>query len=86
MLADARVPAVLLAREHPRYAGEMRYLIQFLIPAIILLAVVYLLGRNRRGRGEDDDRSRETMTFILILVVGAAVAVASFFALEAFLT
>jgi multisubunit Na+/H+ antiporter MnhB subunit len=64
----------------------MRYFIQFLIPAIILVAVVYLLGRNRRASGEDEDRGRETATFILILVVGASVAVMSFFALEAFLT
>ena len=63
----------------------MRYLIQFLVPALILVAVVYLLGRNRRGGDGEDGTSADTGTFALILVVGATVAILSFFALQAFL-
>ena len=60
----------------------MRYLIQFLVPALVLVAVVYLLGRTRRA-GDAQAGSGDTGTFMLILVVGAAVAVLSFFVLQA---
>ena len=75
----------------------MRYLAQFLIPALIVIAVVYLASRSRRqappGREPGQPAAGasagtpagDTATFIVILVVGAAVAVGTFFALGAWL-
>ena len=63
----------------------MRYLIQFLVPALIVVAVVYLLSRTRSANAQQQEGASETGTFILILVVGATVAIAAFFALQAFL-
>lgn len=61
----------------------MRYLVQFLVPALIVVVVVYLLARTKRGQDEaGEGGSSDTGTFILILVVGATVAVLSFFVLE----
>ena len=63
----------------------MRYMVQFLVPALIILGVVYLLVRTKRGQdeaSEDSGESSDTGTFILILVVGATVAVLSFFLLQ----
>lgn len=64
----------------------MRYLVQFLVPALIVVVVVYLLARTKRGQDEADNgdrQSSDTGTFILILVVGATVAVLSFFVMQA---
>ena len=64
----------------------MRYLVQFLVPALIILVVVYLLARTKRGQDESSGNagaSSDTGTFILILVVGATVAILSFFVLQA---
>ena len=64
----------------------MRYLVQFLIPALIVVVTVYLLAKTKRGQDEASDDGGErsdTVTFILILVVGASVAVLSFFLVEA---
>ena len=65
----------------------MRSLIQFLVPALILVVVVYLLGRTRRGNSGSSDQAADsdTGTFVLILVVGAVVAVLSFFVMQAIL-
>ena len=71
-------------------------MVQFLIPALIVVGVVYLLVRTKRGQDEalyernhesadDSAGSSDTGTFILILVVGATVAVLSFFLLQAVL-
>ncbi len=62
----------------------MRYLVQFLVPALIIVVVVYLLARTKRGQDEaaDGSESSDTGTFILILVVGASVAVLSFFLMQ----
>ena len=50
---------------------KMRYLVQFLIPALIVVVVVYMAARVKRGPGEADaeSTSNDTATFILILVV-----------------
>ena len=66
----------------------MRYLAQFLIPALIIVTVIYLLARTRRGRGEPEDGipPSDTGTFITILIVGASVAVAAFFVMGAILS
>jgi hypothetical protein len=65
----------------------LRYLVQFLVPALIVVSVVYLLAKVKRGQDESEDGppASDTGTFILILVVGATVAVLSFFALQAIL-
>jgi hypothetical protein len=65
----------------------MRYLAQFLVPALIVVAVVYLLAKAKRGQDETEQGApaSDTGTFILILVVGATVAVLSFFVLQAVL-
>ena len=58
----------------------MRYLIQFAIPALIFLGVVYAVTRRRKApTGEHDDT---TATFLTILVIGAVVAVAVVFVLQ----
>ena len=60
----------------------MRYLLQFLIPALILFAVIYLISRRRRSQqGNSDGRG----VFLAILVIGAAAAVAALFALQGLL-
>lgn len=58
----------------------MRYLVQFLIPALIFLGVVWAVSRRRRvAHGDHDDT---TATFLTILVIGAVVAVAVLFVLQ----
>lgn len=64
----------------------MRYLVQFLVPALIVVVVVYLLARTKRGQDEAAGTGSEpsdTGTFIFILIVGATVAALSFFVLQA---
>ena len=65
----------------------MRYLMQLLIPALIFIAVVYLVMRARRSRSvdqqtnaEDDDGDKGML--ILIIVAGAMVVVGVVFALQ----
>ena len=56
----------------------MRYLIQFLIPALIFAGVVYLLTRRRQEASQDKLESRsDTLPFIVILVVSGVVALGS---------
>lgn len=59
----------------------MRYLVQFLIPALIFLGVVYVVTKKKRAQSEDDDTRN---TFLVILVIGAVVAVAILFAIPAY--
>ena len=68
----------------------MRYLVQLLIPALILIGVIYLVMRTRQGRADSGeagttqgqgDGDGEKGTFILILIIGALVAVGVVFAL-----
>lgn len=59
----------------------MRYLVQFLVPALIFAGVVYLLTR-RRSQPERNTREREdvprglsdTTAFIVVLITSAVVA------------
>ena len=68
----------------------MRYLVQFLIPALILLGVIWAISRSRRGRttnarsasGESNELL-STPAFLLVLVIGAALTVALLFAMGA---
>ena len=47
----------------------MRYLAQFLIPALIVVTVVYLLTSTRRAKPAEERTSGDTGVFILILIV-----------------
>lgn len=59
----------------------MRHLVQFVIPALIFIGVVYAFSRRRRSSASDQD---DTSTiFLTILVIGAVVAVATLFVLQA---
>jgi hypothetical protein len=59
----------------------VRYLVQFVIPALIFIGVVYAFSRRRRSSASDED---DTSTiFLTILVIGAVVAVATLFVLQA---
>ena len=77
------------SRSDTRYAPHgniphphaMRYLVQFLIPALIFLAVVYIVTKKKRAQDEDEDTRN---TFLVILVIGAVVAVAVLFATPAY--
>lgn len=63
----------------------MRYLIQYVLPALIALTLVYLLANRtavRVGRGEGD---RDLRVFITLFLVGAAVAAALGYLLYAYL-
>ena len=67
----------------------MRYLLQFIVPALIFVAVVYLLGRRRReqaGRSaaEGATGGSDTITVLVILALGAAVAIGTALALGSF--
>ena len=62
----------------------MRYIIQFLVPALIVLSVVYMATR-RRQQAIVERGSNETGIFILIIVIGSLVAVGVTFALGNYL-
>jgi len=56
----------------------MRYLIQFLVPALIFAGVVYLLTRRRQEPSQDGlEPTSDTLPFIVILVVSGVVALGS---------
>ena len=59
----------------------MRFLIQFVVPALILLAVVAIVSRSRKQGDDDDGRSM----FLALLVIGAVTAVAILFAIQGYL-
>ena len=62
----------------------MRYFIQFLIPALIVIGVVVMATRRRR-QAVAERGSSETGMFILIIVLGSLVAVGVTFALGNYL-
>jgi hypothetical protein len=66
----------------------MRYLIQFVVPALIFVGVVYLLAQRRRQSMRDQDDSAEggsdTGAFLVILALGAAVAIVTAIAFQSF--
>ena len=59
----------------------MRYLVQFLIPALIFLGVIYAVTRRRKHPNTEGDDGAGV--FLAILVIGATVAVAIMFILQA---
>jgi len=65
----------------------MRYFIQFVIPAIIFMALVYVVGRRRglsQAEREGDAPFMSNTSFVLALVVGAAFTVALLFGIAQF--
>ena len=58
----------------------MRYLVQFAIPVMIFLGVVYAVTRRKRQPNAEGDDSAGV--FLTILVIGAVVAVATLFVLQ----
>lgn len=62
----------------------MRYLVQLIIPALIVVGVVYLVMRNRSAARAGDGGSDAGMV-ITIMVLGAAVALGMAFALSTLL-
>jgi len=66
----------------------MRYLIQFVVPALIFVGVVYLLAQRRRQsiRDQDDPATggSDTGAFLVILALGAAVAIVTALAVQSF--
>jgi hypothetical protein len=62
----------------------MRYLVQLIIPALIVVGVVYLVMRKQSAARAGDGGSDAGMV-ITILVLGAAVALGMAFALSALL-
>lgn len=62
----------------------MRYLVQLLIPALILIGVIYAVARSRKqGPSQTGDALLSTPGFVLVLVVGAAFTVALLFGVGA---
>ena len=59
----------------------MRHLVQFVLPALIFIGVVYAFSRRQRARASDQDNTASI--FLTILVIGAVVAVATLFVLQA---
>ncbi len=58
----------------------MRYIVQFAIPALIFLGVVYAVTRRRHHPAPEGDDNAGV--FLTILVIGAVVAVATLFVLQ----
>ncbi|MBX3706085.1 MAG: hypothetical protein KF911_05560 [Pseudomonadales bacterium] len=66
----------------------MRILVQFIVPALIFVSVVYLLERRRRQAArhgaEAPAAGSDTGPFLVILALGAAVAIVTALALQSF--
>lgn len=69
----------------------MRYIIEFLVPAMIVIVVALVLIRNRPStpapatsvnQANDDNATLSTGTFIVILIVGAVFTIALIYALH----
>lgn|GEM_PF-1399020 len=69
----------------------MRYIIEFLVPAMIVIVVALVLIRNRpstpapatsANQANDDSATLSTATFIVILIVGAVFTIALIYALH----
>ena len=53
----------------------MRYVVQFVIPILIVLAVVYLATRKARVSNSSDDPASDRGTFLTILALGTTTAI-----------
>ena len=58
----------------------MRYFVQFAIPVLIFIAVLFTVSRRRRHVPHEEDEG--SSMFLVILVIGAVAAVATLFALQ----
>ena len=58
----------------------MRYLVQFVLPILIFLGVIYAFSRRRRSHAHEHDDTASI--FLTILVIGAVVAVATLFVIQ----
>ena len=63
----------------------MRYLVQLLIPALILLGVIYAVSRSKQSAPKTGNENEilSTQSFLLILVIGAVFTVAVLFGVDA---
>ena len=65
----------------------MRYLVQLLLPALILIGVIYAVATSRKkgptGARSQGDELLSTPSFLFVLVVGAAFTVALLFGVGA---
>jgi len=68
----------------------MRYLVQFAIPALIVLLTFVVLSRRRgvtkKNPSDENTAGSDTGIFILILLIGATVATAAFIVIGGFWT
>lgn len=62
----------------------MRYLVQLIIPVLIIVTVMFVVARNRRRDEAGEQSDSEKGMFIFILVIGALVTVAIVVALQSF--
>jgi hypothetical protein len=62
----------------------MRHIVQFVIPALIVLGLVYAFARTRRNRQKADESgdSLSDAGVVLVVLVGAVLAVALVVALS----
>ena len=68
----------------------MRYVIEFLVPAMIVIVVALVLLRNRpstpshatTSQTKEDTGTLSTGTFVVILIIGATFTVALIYALH----
>lgn len=68
----------------------MRYVIEFLVPAMIVIVVAMVLFRNRPStpahatatQTKEDTGTLSTGTFVVILIIGATFTVALIYALH----
>ena len=65
----------------------MRYLVQLLLPALILIGVIYAVARSRKRHPPAERSQRDellsTPSVLLVLVIGAAFTVALLFGVGA---
>lgn len=59
----------------------MPYLVQFVLPALIFIGIIYAFSRRQGARTSHQDDT--SSIFLTILVIGAVVAVATLFAMQA---
>ena len=62
----------------------MRYIVQFVVPALILLALAYVFVRTRRSAAKTDDATHSMSDggVVLVVLIGAVLAVALVVALN----
>ena len=60
----------------------MRYFVQFVLPTLILIFLIYVVaGRRKRADNIDETPAISNTTFVLLLVIGSGFTVALLFGL-----